>query len=146
MILNLTRKMPNGIMGRFFSTVLEQATYSGRNKGIFVKKSRWSHFLKKTKKNTCPLSKTVSICFQPSFGSICHHSGANGHYGIHPGFQNRKIFAILNLHLAQMPQVSVQSDLRFGRWCGLKILQLLPQKCSLLVSSYTRAVPKLMSM
>ena len=45
-----TRKMPDGIMDRFFSTVLEQATYSGRNKGIFLKKSNKSHFLKKKKK------------------------------------------------------------------------------------------------
>ena len=31
---HVTRKMPNGIMEGFFSTVLEQATYSGRNKRI----------------------------------------------------------------------------------------------------------------
>ena len=37
-ILKLTKKMPSGIMDGFFSTVLEQATYSGRNKGIFFKK------------------------------------------------------------------------------------------------------------
>ena len=32
-------------------------------------------------------------------------------------------------------QVSAQSDLRFGRRCGLKILQFLPQKCFLLTLS-----------
>ena len=53
--------MPDGIMDGFFSTVLEQASYSGRNRGIFLQ-SR---------------SKTVSICFQPSFGSIRHHLGAD---------------------------------------------------------------------
>ena len=31
-------------MDGFISTVLEQATHSGRNKGIFLKKSKWPHF------------------------------------------------------------------------------------------------------
>ena len=35
--------MPNGIMGGFFSIVLEQATYSGRNKGIFSKNAQSDH-------------------------------------------------------------------------------------------------------
>ena len=38
--INHTRKMPDGIMDGFFSTVLELATYSGRNKGIFLKKKK----------------------------------------------------------------------------------------------------------
>ena len=39
-LINKTRKMPNGIMDGFFTIILEQATYSGRNKGIFLKKSK----------------------------------------------------------------------------------------------------------
>ena len=39
--------MSNGIMDGLSSTVLQKATYSGRNKGIFLKKSKWPHFLKK---------------------------------------------------------------------------------------------------
>ena len=35
-------------MDGFFSTVLEQSTYSGKIKGIFLRKSMWSHFLKTT--------------------------------------------------------------------------------------------------
>ena len=41
--------MPNGIMEEFFNRVLEQATYSGRNKGIFFSKNHivyltfWPH-------------------------------------------------------------------------------------------------------
>ena len=59
----------------------------------------------------------------------------DGNYGSHLRFQNRKIFAILNFHLAPMPQVSAQSELRFGRKCGLKILQFFTPKCLLLISS-----------
>ena len=34
------KKMPNDIMDRFFCTVLEHAISSGKNKGIFLRKSK----------------------------------------------------------------------------------------------------------
>ena len=62
--------MPDDIMDGFFSTVLEQATYSGRNKGIFLKKSKWSHF----SEYMCKMWHNffLKLSLQLNFIVICH--------------------------------------------------------------------------
>ena len=49
----------------------------------------------------------------------------DGHRGSHPGYQNQKILAILNLcHCDAFHQVLAQSDLWFGRRCHLKYFKM----------------------
>ena len=53
----------------------------------------------------------------------------DGRHGSHLGYQNGMIFAILNLHVAPMPnQVWVQSDLGFWSRCGFKIFKMVAMR------------------
>ena len=86
-------------------------------KAFFSKKSKWSHFQKK-KKNTSPRAKRFPFAFnqvsaQPDI-ILEQMWFKDGHCGRHLGFQNRKILAILNLHLAPMPSIKFQINLTFG--------------------------------
>ena len=97
---------------------MEQATYSSRNKGIFLKQSKWSHFLKKNKKNTNPRAKRFPFAINQVLAKsniiLEQMWFKDAHCGSHLGFQNWKILAIMNLHLAPMPSIKFQLNLTYG--------------------------------
>ena len=84
-------------------------------KVFFSKKSKWSHFLKK-KKIKIPVLEQKGFPFAfnqflAQWDIILEHMWfKDGHCGGHLGFQNRKIFTILNLlHLVLMPSIKFSS-------------------------------------
>ena len=97
-----------------FSVQFWNRLLTGRNKGIFLKKIKVITF----SKNTSPRAKR----FPFAFNKVSAQSDIileqmlfkDGHCGSHLGFQNRKILAILNLHLAPMPPIKFQLNLTYG--------------------------------